>query len=255
MEEIRMKRFTSVLLLLVASFCLCSNAGAATVGVWGDRYDLNNINNFYNTLAGHDSHIITGSLDLTGVNLLWAVQPADSYTAEEITIMHNFLNTGGRIAFMGEHGGYAPDENNRITAALAQLGSHMSIVNLAPDGGFHDATVANGQILSHPLTEGVNTYNYACFAPLTLGAGSTALMLGSNLSDVMMGYENVGPGSIFLITDQNVWDNVYLSSNDNKRMFENLLVGNTQAVPVPAALWLLGSGLFGLIGLRKKFNS
>jgi hypothetical protein len=25
-------------------------------------------------------------------------------------------------------------------------------------------------------------------------------------------------------------------------------------VPVPAAVWLLGSGLFGLVGLRKKIN-
>ena len=38
--------------------------------------------------------------------------------------MKNFMNTGGRIAFMGEHGGYAPQENARISAAAA-LGAQV----------------------------------------------------------------------------------------------------------------------------------
>jgi hypothetical protein len=182
------------------------------------------------------------------VDLLWAVQPSDSYTPAELNTMAAFLSGGGRIAFMGEHGGYAPDENDRISAALSFLGSGMSIINLYPDPGYHDATVGNGQILPHTLTAGVNTYNYACFAPLTMGGASQTLMLGSDLTSVMMGYENIGPGSIFLITDQNVWDNVDYASNDNNIMFENLLLAEThpQPIPEPATLLLLGSGLIGL---------
>jgi len=249
-----MKKF--ILILCVAlSFFVISSASAATtsnVGVWGERYDLNVINNFYNTLSGVSSNIITGTLDVTGISLLWAVQPADSYSAAEISTMSTFLAGGGRIAFMGEHGSYAPDENARITAAIAALGGHITINTDAPDSGFHDATVANGQILSHPLTAGVNTYNYACFASLNLSGAAQKLMLGTNLSDIMMAYENIGAGSIFVITDQNVWDNVYASTNDNKVMFENLLLAQTHPVPIPAAAWLLGSGLIGIIGLRRK---
>ena len=34
----------------------------------------------------------------------------------------------------------------------------------------------------------------------------------------------------------------------------NVANWNIQAVPTPAVTWLLGSGLIGLFGMRKKFN-
>ncbi len=250
-----MKKLT-LILCAVLSFFVISTANAATsyVGVWGDRYSLSTINDFYNSLSDVDSHLIGSTLDVTGINLLWAVQPADSYTPSEISTMQSFLAGGGRIAFMGEHGQYAPDENARITAAIAALGGHISINVDAPDPGFHDATRLNGQILDHPLTAGVNTYNYACFASLNISGAAQKLMLGTNHSNIMMAYENIGAGSIFVITDQNVWDNVYSSYNDNDVMFKNLLLAETHPVPIPAAVWLLGSGLVGLFGLRRKFH-
>ncbi|MDQ7839037.1 MAG: PEP-CTERM sorting domain-containing protein [Thermodesulfobacteriota bacterium] len=252
-----MKKFLMFLCAVLLTFAVVGGAWASTVNVWGERFDLNIVNNFYAGLTGHTSSIIYGTLDtndLSGVDLLWAVQPSDSYTAAELSTMATFLSGGGRIAFMGEHGGYAPNENDRISAALSYLGSGMSIINLWPDGGFHNATVGNGQILPHTLTAGVNTYNYACFAPLAMGGASQVLMLGTNLSDVMMGYENIGLGSIFLITDQNVWDNVYSSSNDNNIMFENLLLAKTGAEPIPepCTMILFGTGIVGAAGILKK---
>jgi len=252
-----MKKIALVLCLVLSLFVVGVNgATASTVGVWGERYDLNVINNFYNGLGGGITSSIIGSpLDVTGVKLLWAVQPADAYTIAEINTMQTFLAGGGRIAFMGEHGGYAPAENARITAAIASLGGHISINLDYPDSGFHDATVGNGQILSHSLTAGVNTYNYACFASLNIGSGAQALMVGTDHSQVMMGYENIGAGSIFLITDQNVWDNVYAGTNDNKVMFKNLLLAETHpTVPVPPSVLLLMPGLVGLVSLKKKLG-
>jgi hypothetical protein len=240
---------------------------SSIVDVWGDPafgLSLGTISNFYSALPGVTSTIITGQLNtnnLSGVNLLWAVQPADAYTAAELTTMANFLAGGGRIAFMGEHGFIAPNQNAFIQAAIATLGGHVTINVDAPDGGFHQATVGNGQILSHPLTTGVNTYDYAAFASLNLSGAAVPLMLGTNHADVMMAYENIGPGSIFLITDQNVWDHVSDPSFDNHRMFENLLLGNTGAppppppngaVPEPATLVLLGSGVAVLVGNRVR---
>jgi len=35
---------------------------------------------------------------------------------------------------------------------------------------------------------------------------------------------------------------------------DNLVINEAAAAPIPAAVWLLGSGLLGLVGLRRKFT-
>lgn len=232
---------------------LAAPANAGTVLVSGERYDLGILNNFYNSYGGHTSSI--GSIDdvsLAGVDLLWAVQPADAYSAAEINAMSNYLAGGGRIAFMGEHGTFAPAENTRINTALTQLGSTIQIINVIVDGGFRTASVADGQILAHSLTQGVNSYQYAAFAPLTVSGSAQVLMRGEDdPNTIMMAYQNIGPGSVFLITDQNVWDNAgsLWPDHDNEVMFDNLVEGITGAPGIPEpSTWLMLILGFGLVG-------
>ena len=254
---------------------LGSAASASEVLVLGDDGGCcgssipSNVHNFYNGLAGHTSTLgspVVTAAALSGIELLWAVQPSDAYTPAEILAMSAYLSSGGRIAFMGEHGGgFAINENNQVNAALAALGSVMSIQNNnAKDGGSQTALRANGEILTHSLTTGVDAYNYAAFAPI-LNAPEI-LMLGHDLSSVMMGFENIGAGSIFLITDQNVFDSGRLNAGNNRRMFENLLLADTGApppppqcgqpgqpacpTPIPSTIPLIGLGL-ALLGIRR----
>jgi len=256
---------------------VATQAQAGVVSVFGERFNTNIIHSFYNNLPGHSSTLnVPGvqlnAVSLTGVNLLWAVQPDDAYTADELTAMANFLAGGGRIAFMGEHGTFAPLENGRINTALSILGSTISIIpGAVVDASFRIASVADGQILAHPLTVGVNRYEYAAFDPLTISGTAQVLMVGEENfpNNIMMAFQNIGPGSIFLITDQNVWDNsLDWGSSDNARMFENLLSGNTGAPPVcgqpgqppcdipePGSLVLLAIGLAGLQVARRKQRS
>lgn len=260
MEAILNKLLPIASLLAFSLFSGSSYAAAHNVAVYGNRYNISNIDSFYDGIADTNSEVISSlsSSNLAGVQLLWAVQPAQDYSSADITVMKEFMNSGGRIAFMGEHGNYAPSENARIASAVSALGGSIGINTDMPDAGSHQATVSNGQVLSNSLTAGVNTYDYACFASLVLGGNAQALMVGSNHSQVMMAYQTVGAGSIFLITDQNVWDDVYSTSNDNNVMFQNLLSATvTPSVPEPEsyALLLAGLGVLSAVARRKSAKS
>lgn len=260
---------TCFALSVLPSTISANSAQAATVGVFGNScagcgFNLNTIDNFYNsglTVNGQavSSNILGGlnSTNLANINLLWLVQPSNNYTSAEIGSLGIFLSNGGRIAFLGEHGTLAPNENNRINTAISSLGGNISINNILVDGRFLNATVQNGQILSNPLTQGVNTYNYAAFAPLNISGSAIALMKGQDdPSTVMMAYQNIGAGSIFTITDQNVWTNVNLASNDNKVLFQNLLSASTVPTAVPEPFTILGTllGSAAAFKMRKRLK-
>lgn len=248
-------------------FGAVSTASAGVVTVWGEAlsgFSQSTINNFYNGLTGHSSSIAGGTLDtvdLSTTDLLWATQPGDDYTGAELSAMATFLLGGGRIAFMGEHGGFAPAQNTRINTALAFLGSDISTVNNAVSCGFQEVTRADGEILNHSLTTGVDNYEYACYSELLIGGTAEALMYGDGMvgTSIMMAYQNIGPGSVFFITDQNVWDNApnWGGNFGNARMFENLLEADTGApptnnVPEPATSLLFGLGLLGVCWGRRR---
>jgi hypothetical protein len=49
-------------------------------------------------------------------------------------------------------------------------------------------------------------------------------------------------------------ESVVFSGNADYIAFDNVTLNSTTPVPVPPSVWLFGSSLLGLIGLRKKFR-
>jgi len=229
----RMVKFM-VPVLFMAIWCAVQ---ARVVTVWGNTVGQDArgwINDFYNSLPGQRSSVAPDSLlsdvDLSTTDLLWITQPADNYTDAELRTMAAFVAAGGRIAFLGEYSPTAAKENARIDSALAFLGCTISINDSICDPGMQSVSVADGQILSHPLTAGVNTFEYAAFAPMTVSGTARALMVGKALyrgsPGIMMAYQEIGAGSVFVNTDQNPWTNAstfWPGGYDNARLFENLL--------------------------------
>ncbi len=201
--------------------------------------------------GGTSATYISGDLStysFSGVKLLWAL-PADDFTPDEISTMASFLSEGGHIGFLGEYYGFATARDNAINAAVDGLGGHIEIATNYADNGYpHYANRSNDHILADAFTEGVNSFVYGLFSPLILSDSATALILGEDKSSILLAYENIGAGTIFVMADQNTWDlDAYSAGTDNRTLFTNILT-----VPEPASALLLGLGLLGLPKFRKK---
>lgn len=78
--------------------------------------------------------------------------------------------------------------------------------------------------------------------------------------DLSFDYVSHGENWYTDIYDLTVWPNpeweVFLIGNQYGPVMISQVVVDTwcEPVPVPAAIWLLGSGLIGLVGLRRKFS-
>jgi hypothetical protein len=187
-----------------------------TIGATSEFYS--HLTTFYSGL-GATATLISGTVtgaQLTGVNLFIAPVPTDAFNASEITALNNFLNGGGSIFFLGENDYWFSNQNGYINDALAALGSSLSIVNAQNDMAMPTFPTATGsQIAADPFTAGVTTFTYAWTSDV---AGGTYLFFD------LEGQPFVEYG------------------------------GATGAVPEPATMLLLGSGLIGLAGYgRKKF--
>ena len=80
---------------------------------------------------------------------------------------------------------------------------------------------------------------------------------------VKAGSKNSGGGYSIFLADNNLWNTVDLSSHDISHISfwsapkydaPNNPTGDSAQVPEPATILLLGSGLLGLLGYRKKFR-
>lgn len=121
----------------------------------------NDLNTFY-LAAGITSSLWAGVVSdesLASAELLVVMLPDDAFSASELTALDDFLVAGGRILFIGEQDGFAVAENAHINAALAFVGSSMTVDLVSLDATGLQDTV-QGQIKTHPYNPGVAVVNY-----------------------------------------------------------------------------------------------
>lgn len=96
---------------------------------------------------------------------------------------------------------------------------------------------------------GIGSLNLSDLKASILGAGDLKLLF-SNVSNELLGlsFGILNPGSYTL----QVTGNTFGSTTDSHSYSGNLSIGNVAAVPVPAAVWLFGSAIAGLIGISRR---
>lgn len=253
-----MKSLSHTVGAFVLAFSLSSLSGAMASVVLSQNGSINPgaINSFYAS-EGHTVNVISSGSAvipgmLAGVDLFVAYEPSNSFTNSEISVMGSYLAGGGHILFQGEAGGYSSAIVAYINGALSGLNANMSINGGSYDGGYHTASKANGQILSHALTDGVDTFQYAYTSGVSGVSGGEALFLTSNRSTVWGASESVGGGTITLLTDSNTVE--FNGSYDNEVFYRNLLKSEPAAVPEATSLlaWTVVLGGIGLILYQRQ---
>ena len=151
---------------------------------------------------GVEQHL--NEADMEGIGLLILFFPYRSCSDEDIALMREFLQGGGRIVMMGENGNFTPTENTVLTETAQKLGGGFQISREAV-GERHTVEVDSAEMTKTPLTENL-TRGLSCnyVAPISYsGSVQPVLYYGNDVWAVDQAAEN---GRIFAISDINCFD-------------------------------------------------
>lgn len=209
----RLPAVLSWLILLVA--CLCApRINAATININGtlDIITTNNGNGVYSALPLGMS--FNGSIDDTSFNGVLAGGGIS-------TIFDCCIAAGGLSLF----------DNIRLDSAAANQLNILAGANLFNDGDFVDGVDIEGDT----MTAGSGRIEIGVSYILVEGAfsGTATSNYPFNPNDLLLGL-------FFIVEEDNRGTEIYNA------------LGKLQPVPVPAAFWLFGSGLLGLLGMARR---
>jgi hypothetical protein len=137
-----------------------------------------------------------------------------------------------------------------LTISLSDTGKEFfatSSTGVSPDPGF-DSFVSF-------LTNGVDEFIAICTYSYGLNAGHYEMIATpeSHMFGTLPDFQGYNIGAIGLVIDDLVFDSNELWFNLTYDLTLN--VYDNIPVPIPGAIWLLGSGLIGLVGTRKKLRN
>ena len=145
----------------------------------------------------------------------------------------------------GAFDGFRVATSDEVVALFSEIGTDLSngAVTFAP-GTLDAAIVYASDLLGNIINELGPSYPYGMLGLVADGStSSNHYRMGSYYyaANSANYYEPAGGGGLVTNTDSNSYTGTYLVDDSG-----------VSAVPVPAAAWLFGSGLLGLIGVARR---
>lgn len=153
---------------------------------------------------------------------------------QELANISAYMGTGRKVLMMGE-------TNGSWAAWNAQI---LSLVGGVSIGDFTGPTTAVG---GHPLTAGV--------ASVVVPLGGVATGAGTPL--FAQNWATLWGDNVLTLLDSNTFENIMWGTADNQQFALNVAawIADSRPAPIPGAIWLLGSGLAGLVAIRRRMKN
>ena len=211
-----------VALAVVFLLAISGSVSADTIARW----DYNDGNNIVDEGAGTQGYaVFSGSVTSTDQFSTVSNQAAYRINYGQIS------GTTSGVTWAVSTAGYTD-----VNLSLQLIRNNSSIPRFLQLYSFDGANwnaLTGGDIDLGTNTNASNTWTNHAFDTTVLGLSS------NNNADFVLGLFEAGEPTNSFTTAYHVMDNVTITGNP---------------VPVPAAAWLLGSGLLGMLGLRRRFK-
>lgn len=205
--------------------------------------------------------------DYAAYDQVWDLRYQSNFVLGDLTAFSNFLGSGGRMYFAGEHAGFDAQRNVSLRSLLFALGAGDVLYDALPASDAQTFT-AEGALLNAPNPFASITYLGARGIRdpgngflVTEGAAGIGSMVAWDFGDI------IGSSDARVVAQ---WDiDVFRPTVPNGRSWVENIVGFLGAdapaapptsppggsVPEPGTLLLMGLGLAGLAVARRKANA
>lgn len=161
--------------------------------------------------------------DMQGISLLILYFPYQSLNENDITLLGEFLQGGGRIVMIAEHGQWSPTENTIMSQVVEKLGGNFQISTISQGkGDFHIAKVNTPELPDTALTEGVKL-GLSCSNIAPISYSGSVQPIAYYYDYVWCVEQAVENGRILSIADINCFDPLFdyqygLTEQENEQL-------------------------------------